>query len=110
PETALDCAVLLAVFLRRPHEQDGDADHDEERDHHVDDAGGETVHASSASGKLRCRRGGTRKFWRCVVRRIELNPWLRSRGASGSLPSGRTPSIASRLRWKSSLDGLKVRK
>src|SRR4029077_16189782 len=70
-----------------------------------------TDHSSSASGNDRCRRGGTRKFWRCVVRRIELNPWPRSRGANGSfVPSGRTPSIARRPRLKSSLEGLKTTK
>src|SRR6185503_18587251 len=67
--------------------------------------------SSSASGNERCRRGGTRKFWRWVVRRIELNPWPRSRGANGSfVPSGSTPSIARRPRLKSSLDGLKTTK
>src|SRR5215831_1826387 len=65
---------------------------------------------SSASGKLRCTRGGTRKFCRCVVWRMELNPWLRSRGGSAILPSGSTPSIARRLRRKSSPVGLNTTK
>ena len=66
---------------------------------------------SSTSGNDRCRRGGTRKFCRWVVRRIELKPWPRSRGANGSfVPSGSTPSIARRPRLKSSLEGLKTTK
>ena len=32
---------------------------------------------SSASGNERCRRGGTRKFWRCVVVSTELKPCAR---------------------------------
>ena len=45
--------------------------------------------SSSTSGNERCRRGGTRKFWRCVVRSTELKPWPRSRGSNGSfVPSG----------------------
>src|SRR5581483_3008457 len=67
--------------------------------------------SSSASGNDRWRRGGTRKFWRCVVRSTELKPWARERGESGSLtPPGSTPSIASRPRLKSSLVGLKTTK
>jgi len=31
-------------------------------------------YGNSLSGNERCLRGGTRKFWRCVVDRIWLNP------------------------------------
>src|SRR5581483_7558156 len=66
---------------------------------------------SSARGNERCTRGGTRKFWRWVVVSTELKPCPRSFGSNGSLtPSGSTPSIARRLRWKSSLVGLKTTK
>ena len=69
-----------------------------------------TNEASRLGESCGAPRGGTRKFWRWVVRSTEFRPWARSRGVRGSLvPSGRTPSIASRLRWKSSLEGLKVR-
>src|SRR5579862_1181209 len=66
---------------------------------------------SSDSGNERCTRGGTRKFWRCVVVSTELNPWPREPLANSSTrPSGSTPSIASRPRLKSSLVGLKTTK
>ena len=65
---------------------------------------------SSASGKLRCRRGGTMKFWRCVVESTELKPCSRARGLNGIFPPGSTPSIARRLRRKSSPVGLKTTK
>src|SRR4029450_2084953 len=65
--------------------------------------------SSPPRGKLRCSRGGTRKFWRWVVRSTEFRPCRRERGSSGrSVPSGSLPSIARRFRRKSSLDGLKV--
>src|SRR5207253_6600805 len=68
-------------------------------------------HASSASGNERCSRGGTMKFCRCVVFSTALIPWPREPGGKASfVPSGSTPSIASRLRWKSSLVGLKTTK
>jgi hypothetical protein len=55
--------------------------------------------------------GGTRKFWRCVVVSTELKPCARLRGGVSSfVPSGSSPSIARRLRAKSSLDGLKTAK
>src|SRR5207247_7689935 len=61
--------------------------------------------------KERFRRGGTRKFCRCVVCRIELKPCPRERGAIGMVvPSGRIPSIARRVRWKLSLVGVKTTK
>jgi hypothetical protein len=45
--------------------------------------------ASSASGKERRARGGTRKFWRCVVRRMLLIPSSASCGSRPVLlPSG----------------------
>src|SRR5207244_1323905 len=66
---------------------------------------------NSARGNERCRRGGTRKFWRCVVVSTELIPCARPRGGSSSfVPSGRCPSMANRLRAKSSLEGLKTTK
>src|SRR5436190_23341282 len=66
---------------------------------------------SSARGNERCRRGGTRKFCRWVVVSTELKPWARLRAATSSfVPSGITPSIARRLRSKSSPDGLKTTK
>src|SRR3954463_9466559 len=108
-EALLEGNVLLAVLLRRPDEErteeDGDDDHEDA--HH--DLGGE-IHQASTRGKLRWRRGGTRKFCRCVVRSTELNPWFRSRGSSGSFDPGSTPSIARRFRWKSSLVGLNTMK
>ena len=56
-------------------------------------------YSSSASGKERWRRGGTRKFCRWVVRRTELKPSPRACGWKPRfVPSGRTPSIASRPR------------
>src|SRR5262249_34048140 len=75
-------------------------------------AKGEAAHASSSTrGNERWRRGGTRKFCRCVVLSTELSPWPRAPGWIGSrVPSGRTPSIARRLRRKSSLVGLKTTK
>src|SRR5262249_56020720 len=67
--------------------------------------------SSSTSGNERFRRGGTMKFWRCVVVSTELKPCPRSLGSNGSfVPSGSTPSMARRLRWKSSLVGLKTTK
>ena len=70
-----------------------------------------TTARSSTSGNERWRLGGTRKFCRCVVFRIELKPWPGARGGNFSFsPPGMTPSIASRLRWKSSLVGLKTTK
>jgi hypothetical protein len=51
--------------------------------------GGRAVGQSSASGNDRCRRGGTRKFWRCVVVSTELKPCARERGSTSSfVPSG----------------------
>src|SRR5262245_32818950 len=108
-EPLLERSVFLPVLLRRPHEQGRDEDRDRDHEHGHQDLGRE-IHQISASGKLRCRRGGTRKFWRWVVRSTELKPWFRSRDSSGSFPSGSTPSIARRLRWKSSLVGLKTTK
>src|SRR5262245_31964741 len=108
-EAPLDGPVLLTVLLRCPDEQAGDEERDGDHEHGHEDLRRE-IHQISASGKLRWRRGGTRKFCRCVVRSTELKPWLRSRGSSGSVPSGSTPSIARRLRWKSSLVGLKTTK
>ncbi len=50
---------------------------------------------TSASGKLRCRRGGTTKFWRCVVESTELKPCSRARGLNGSSrPAAPHPSRA----------------
>src|SRR5439155_6579797 len=84
-------------------------EHAEQRLH-----GGErraSVSHSSASGNERCRRGGTRKFCLCVVVSTELKPCARERAPTSSfVPSGSTPSIASRLRSKSSPDGLKTTK
>src|SRR5581483_6548853 len=109
-EAPLDGEVLLPVLARRPQKQGGEEDREQEHEGAEDDLLRQVHYSTSASGKLRCRLGGTRKFWRCVVRRTALKPWLRSRGGSGSFTSGRTPSMASRLRWKSSLVGLKTRK
>src|SRR5207344_2456272 len=64
---------------------------------------------SSDSGNERWARGGTRKFCRRVVRRMLLKPCPSARGGNGSVvPSGSTPSIALRTRWKSSLVGEKT--
>src|SRR5581483_1588521 len=66
---------------------------------------------SSARGNERCRRGGTRKFCLCVVVSTELKPCARERCATSSFaPFGSTPSIASRLRSKSSPVGLNTTK
>ena len=47
---------------------------------------------SSTSGNERCRRGGTRKFWRCVVVSTELMPCWREPGSNCSrVPSGQHP-------------------
>ena len=56
--------------------------------------------------------GGTRKFWRCVVDEhlVEALPGDFGVEARAVVPSGRIPSIASRLRRKSSLVGLKTTK
>src|SRR5262249_54887869 len=83
--------------------------HPEERLHLPDRRA--AVGHSSERGNDRCRRGGTRKFWRCVVVSTELKPCARPRGGTSSfVPSGITPSIASRLRSKSSPEGLKTTK
>src|SRR5262245_7113451 len=67
--------------------------------------------AISASGKERRCRGGTRKFCRRVVCSTELKPCPAARGwNSRTVPSGITPSMASRTRLKSSVEGLKTTK
>ena len=61
--------------------------------------------------EARWRRGGTRKFWRCVVaeHRVEALAARARLERRSSRPGARRPSRR-RLRWKSSLVGLKTTK
>ena len=48
---------------------------------------------NSTSGNDRCRRGGTRKFCRWVVRSTAFKPWPRARGSSGSFVAVREDPV-----------------